>query len=314
MEKQIEYINTLLPLFGCSGVGDDKTLFNKSTIVDWSTLRDRLNSDMVYIRSIFPTKSLNLSRLDGVISTEQQAMALLRGLLKIVTIPYVTVRKQNSEFLRLNLENKTLMYYIVQTAMTTAIKVVKPVIKQIQLNSELEGKTLGIVKKFYIKYDTPDLPECHTFTLAIGGRKIAKSSQLVYDGEKQMYELQFFSKIVNLFDLPKDVQGCLFLDVLADHKVYIRSHSNVPCQLYMESYESCVDKAGYDTIPIETYVEYVPSNYKSCKNNILSFAHGMCGPKYEIDSSKYSTDKKITDLLDTKIMRDDRIQLIRKYL
>lgn len=80
--NQIEYIDHLLPSFGCRGVEDADSLFNKSTISDWESLRNKINTEMPTIKNIFPTKSLNLGRMNSVITTDQQALALLRGLYK----------------------------------------------------------------------------------------------------------------------------------------------------------------------------------------------------------------------------------------
>jgi hypothetical protein len=50
--KQIEYIDKLLPFFGCSGVEDEESLFNKTTITDWEKLQSKLAQEISTIKNI----------------------------------------------------------------------------------------------------------------------------------------------------------------------------------------------------------------------------------------------------------------------
>ena len=64
--NQIEYVDRLLPWYGCRGVEDTDSLFNKSTIADWDRLQSHLNTEMITLGRMFPTKSLNLQRFSSV--------------------------------------------------------------------------------------------------------------------------------------------------------------------------------------------------------------------------------------------------------
>ena len=304
-DPQIAYIDQLLPLFGCHGVDDMDTLFNKSTITDWDQLRKKLNFDLPHIKSMFPTKSLNLSRLEAGITTPQQALALLRGLLKISSIPYAVVRYKNQEFLRLNLVNNKLCYYIIHKQMSTAT------LEQIEINKDYSGAEMGIVKKFYVKF-SEEQQKNPKFVLLCGGQVFSKSSQLYFNNTHDMWELKFFSRIVNLCDLPKEFTDCLFFGLLEHHKVKI--YSNIKCQLYIETYKnpSLIDQLHPGCRALETFVEYVNDSKFDLKSNIIRYMAGMGGYAFGISSSKYDT-HKVIDMFDGTRQGSGYIQAINKY-
>jgi hypothetical protein len=303
---QIQYIDHLLPFYGCRGVEDYESVFNKTTIVDWAQLQNKLTADLPMIKNIFPSKSLNLTRLGETIATTQQAIALLRGLLKLAMIPFTVVRKKNSEFLRLNSKNNTLAYYIIHKTMA------QPVIKQIKLNTNYSGVTMGIVKKFYVKFET--VPETHKFSLVCGGELFCKTSKLIYQEHLQMWEIQFYSKIINLCDLPTEFTNCLFFNLLIHHEIMIYSKSQ--CQLYVETYNvtPLLDSLLTSNQHLSTFVEFAEPLF-SIKSTILTTGYGMIGIHFTTSLAKYrAQDQPITDLFDgTHTHCQMYIPLIEKY-
>ena len=111
--EQIHYIDNLLPFYGCKGVDDTTSIFNKNSFTDWNLLKKKLNDDMDYIRKTFSVKLLNLARLNFRIETKDHAMAIMRGFLKLTGINFSIVRHSNAEYVRLSPENKNLLYYII---------------------------------------------------------------------------------------------------------------------------------------------------------------------------------------------------------
>jgi hypothetical protein len=320
--RQIEYIDKLLPYFGCDGVSDSESLFNKSTIGDWDQLQEKLNNDMSLIKTIFPTKSLNLARMDSVVSTPQQAVAMLRGLMKITSIPFIVVRKKNNEFLRLNLQNNTLMYYIIHKKMTPLS------LKKLELNRDYSGQNIGIVKKFYVKFLGQELPHNPKFRLLVNHSEMAKTTKLIYSQQHNMWEIQFYSRIVNLCDIPSEFSDVLFLNLVTSQMIQI--YSATPSELYAEIYDdqvmselgellkTCNDGFIYvctnNTVKVQTYVEFAEQQY-TVKNNILSFSCGLLGLKYSIVDRKYDPTAPLIDLFDgTHEYCNNYCQIIEKYI
>uniref|UniRef100_A0A6C0BJL4 Uncharacterized protein n=1 Tax=viral metagenome TaxID=1070528 RepID=A0A6C0BJL4_9ZZZZ len=132
-------------------------------------------------------------------------------------------------------------------------------LKQIELNKDYSATELGIVKKFYVKFDT--IIGMHKFTLLCGGTPLAKTSKLVYDQSHQMWEIKFYSVIVSLFDSPPGFSDCLLFNLAHCHNVRICSKNR--CDLFVET----CNPDGLATFPAHlfnvgntqemcTYVEY----------------------------------------------------------
>ena len=72
----------------------------------------------------------------------------------------------------------------------------KTTLTRIEFNCEYKGSELGAVKKFWVKFPIPNvLPDYHKYTFLLGTSLIAKSSHLIYDETRQMWELQFFRRL-----------------------------------------------------------------------------------------------------------------------
>ena len=233
-QDQFKYIDQLLPLFGCRSITDSSSVFNKSTIQNWDTLKSKLNQDMTHIRDIFPTKALNLSRTDFEIQTEQQALALLRGLLKLAGINYTVVRKSQAEFLRLNLINKDLMYYIIHTTMATTKIMQVPLNKRFGHLGDVDRKP---VKRFFAKFpDAPELPEKHKFILFIGGQEIFRTKKLVFSEQYKMWEIKFYAELFTWdASIPDEYTDALLLNHMTWHTAKI--YTNTPCEVFIEYYD-----------------------------------------------------------------------------
>jgi hypothetical protein len=273
--EQIEYVDKILPFFGCKDITDDKSLFNKSTITDWEKLKQKLNNDMENMKTIFPTKTLNLKRLNGTITTQQQALALLRGLLKLIGVGYTIVRSSTAEFMRLSFDKKNLVYYIIHKNMQSTH------VKQVPIRKEFPDECLKMTKKFYAKFSTSQdikecdaLPEKHKFLLVIGEQPILRTTTLIFDESKDMWEIKFCKEILVLHDdIPIEYSDALLLNLLSCHKVIM--YTKAKCQVFIEYYEnlpinpkSCIN----------TYIEYV-DNYYGLTTNLLSICCGMAGMK-----------------------------------
>jgi|UniRef100_A0A6C0BJR4 hypothetical protein len=179
-------------------------------------------------------------------------------------------------------------------------------LRQIELNKSYGD--LGIVKKFYVKLDdTIDRSKCK-FTLLCGGDIVGKTSKLVYDQSHQMWEIKFYSRIVNLCDLPPELRDCLLFNVAKHHTVRICSKIN--CDLFVETCDLDVPIV-FDT-SMETYVEYTDCSWSGSKNNLLRYCSGMMGSAYKTLPLKYSGDD-IIDVFDEQHCGREYNQSIKKY-
>jgi len=298
---QIKYVDELLPMYGCKGVEDTTSLINKSTIVNWDKLHNKLNTEMTTIKNIFPTKSLNLSRINFVIQTEHQAIALLRGLLKIIMIPYEIVRQRNAEYIRLNSKKNIIDYYIIHKQMNTVS------LKRIDLNKDYTGRELGIVRNFYVKFGEGVEPKSK-FTLVCVSQELCKTRKLEYDEEKSLWKICFFSKYVNMCDMPSEFLTCIFFSLIHYQCFQIFSKQS-KCELYIESYDNSetlmssmypmlLQETIYSqSLPddrmlrplnmLETYVVYADDTFSFMTDNIIRFAGGLIGNAFEYVSRKY---------------------------
>lgn len=320
---QYKYIDELLPFFGCRSITDSSSLFNKSTIQNWDQLKQKLNQDMTHIREIFPTKALNLSRLEFEIKNEQQALALLRGLLKLSGINYTVIRKAQAEFLRLNLLNKDLMYYIIHTRMaTTKIKQV-PLTERYGHLGDVDKKP---VKRFFAKFhdipndpDATKLPEKHKFILFLGGLEHFRTEKLVYSEQYKMWEIKFYAELFTWDEsIPDQYTDALLLNHLTCHEAKI--YANTRCEVFIEYYDvedmlsptlkeedfpagnplDRSDPNAWDTngkqkftkhlVPsgqLSSFIHYEEPFVYDLSTNILRFSCGMVGPAFHIDRLKY---------------------------
>jgi hypothetical protein len=326
-QEQYKYIDQLLPLFGCRAITDSSSLFNKSTIVNWDKLKQKLNQDMPHIREIFPTKALNLSRTDFEINTEQQAVALLRGLLKLAGINYTVVRKSQAEFLRLNLINKDLMYYIIHTTMATTK------IQMVPVNASFRPENLKPVKRFFAKFpavpstpstpsdsEVPKLPEKHRFKLFIGGQEMFHTEKLVYSEQYKMWEIKFYAELFTWNkSIPDEYTDALLLNHLTWHSVKI--YTNTKCDVFIEYYDVDLvlsptlkeqsvpcgnpmdrsDPEAWDAnnmqkfikalVPVgmvNSFIRYEEPYVYDLSTNILKFNSGMAGMAFAVESLKYA--------------------------
>lgn len=295
MDK-LKYLDKILPLYGCNGVSDETSLFNKSTIPNWITLKNTLNNDMNYIKSIFSIKLLNLNRIHSHISTEQQSMALLRGLLKLAGISYTIIRTNSQEYMRLIITNKLLVDYIIHKNMNNT-KVI-----QIPLNKDIPQELHKIVKGFYVKEDKQ-----LKFSLIIGNDVIAKTTKLVYNDKLKMYEIKFFSEIINLSDgIPDVFMNALFFN-LTTMNMMIYSKTN--CDIYMEYY------TDVDIIPlssIKTYIKY-EQPHSHLNDNIMMIQFEMFGMKYIGTLFKYYPNIKKQNILELKHADQKDIDMVKKH-
>lgn len=274
--EQIEYVDKILPLFGCKDIADDKSLFNKSTITDWEQLKQKLNNDMENMKTIFPVKTLNLKRLNGAITTQQQALALLRGLLKIIGIGYTIVRSSTSEFMRLSFDKKNLVYYIIHKNMQSTH------VMQVPIRKDFPEECLKMTKKFYAKFSTSQdikeydaLPEKHKFLFVIGEQPMLRTTTLIYDKSKDMWEIKFCNEVLVLHDdIPIEYSDAFLLNLVTCHKVIM--YTKAKCQVFIEYYE---DLPINPKSCVNTYIEYV-DNYYGLTTNILSISCGMAGMKF----------------------------------
>src|SRR3989338_7705416 len=106
--RQLEFLNRFVKLYNFDGLADRDTLISQSTLV----VRPEINEMMADLRCLFSVKSLNLNRCQYRITTQSQAMALLRGLLKLTEIPFEIVRKYSGNWMRLKANYIDLVEYI----------------------------------------------------------------------------------------------------------------------------------------------------------------------------------------------------------
>lgn len=219
--EQLTFIDQLLPEYGCQGLVDQTTLFNKSTVIHPTQLPDVINQRMAILRRVFPTKSLNLGRLNYQIQTLDQAVALLRGLLKIANIGYVIVRRHDQEFMRLELENKILKYYIIHQQMTTTKMLT------VGFNRLWSPDQKQIVKGFYLK--TLDSLQGHSVKLMIDGRVMASTRTYEWLKDKGVYEIKFFSEVhVCGEQIPPELRSALILTHMDRHQIMLYTRSGGP--------------------------------------------------------------------------------------
>lgn len=282
-QEQFEYIDEILPLYGCESINDSTSLINKSTIRNWKKLKTKINNDMPKIKEIFPTKSLNLTRFNYKINTEQQAIALLRGLFKIVGISYTIVRKTKSEYMRLNTQQKTLMYYIIHKNME------KTGMMEVPVNEALGNEHLKITKKFYVKFDG-EKPEKSKFKLVCCGDTICSTNVIEYDDKCKMWEIKFFTSIVALDSyVPEEFTGALFFNKLAGGNAFILTKCK--CKLFIEYYMT--DLIFPNSI-MTVYVKYANPTTTS-SDNLLKIGGGMMCMTYQYTKLKYQKEKKSVD-------------------
>lgn len=313
--KQIEYVDKILPCYGCSGVTDYVSLFNKSTIKDWDKLNDKLKNDLDYIKSIFPIKTLNLGRLGDEI-TQIQSVALLRGLMKLAKIDFVTVRHKTEEFMRLDNDKKNLVYYIIHQKMLTTK------VRPVPLKKNFEKNDCKITKRFLVKF-TPNnkLPESHKFVLLIGETEVLRTDKLIYDKSCDMWEIKFCEEMMVLnTNIPVELSNAFYFNVVSTHCIMV--YSKVKCELFIEYYDDInipefamkhetwklnkwvnglpteeieTTEVDVPVAKLESYIKYATDAYDT-STNILSYACGMAGMKFSHKPRKYlSADESIID-------------------
>ena len=170
--RQLEFLNRFVKLYNFDGLADRDTLISQSTLV----VRPEINEMMADLRCLFSVKSLNLNRCQYRITTQSQAMALLRGLLKLTEIPFEIVRKYSGNWMRLKANYIDLVEYI--------IHMMKPL--ELGVPSRFERP----VKDFYI--DQQEFLVNRLVCLSIGGTIIALTKEYEYDPETGLYRVLFF--------------------------------------------------------------------------------------------------------------------------
>ena len=295
--EQIEYVDKMLPYYGCSGVTDYDSLFNKHTIPNWDKLKDKITKDLGKIKEIFPIKKLNLNRLSDEI-TKQQSMALMRGLLKIAKINYVIVRRKESEYVRLDNDKKNLVYYIIhQKMMTTKLM-------QVPVNQYFDDDSYKMTKRFLIKMHEKKLPEKYKFIMLAGGSEIARTHVMTYDEKLDMWEIIFFSEILVLKEgIPKELMNVIYFNLLRPEYSQFMIYTNMKCDLYIEYYDNTIIPGleSYNddmkVSKVDVYIKYADKSY-DIPSNILTFSCGMCGCKYASKNKYLPRDEKPHDPVD----------------
>jgi hypothetical protein len=271
--EQIEYVDKLLPYYGCDGITDYNTLINKNTIKDWNELKKKIMNDMEKIKKIYPIKTLNLYRLNEEI-TQNQAVALLRGLLKIAKIDYVIVRNSKNESVRLDNDKKLLMYYIIHKKMATTK------IKEVYLKKDFKKDDLHLTKRFLVKFpNNNELPKKVKYILFVGNEEIMKSRKLEYDKSIGLWEIKFYSKMEALNKkIPDEFRSLFYFNLLEYHNVKIYSENE--CNLFIEYYENNILQQYMMNDPsMSVYIEHGNDEYY-CTTNILNYSNGMCCMMY----------------------------------
>lgn len=271
--EQIEYVDKLLPYYGCDGITDYNTLINKNTIKDWNELKKKIMNDMEKIKKIYPIKTLNLYRLNEEI-TQNQAVALLRGLLKIAKIDYVIVRNSKNESVRLDNDKKLLMYYIIHKKMTTTK------IKEVYIGKNFEKDDLYLTKRFLVKFpENNKLPKKVKYILFINNEEIMRSRKLKYDESVGLWEIKFYSKMELLNkEIPEEFKSLFYFNLskFSDIKVYSKSE----CKLFIEYYENNIlQQYMMNDKSVSVYIEHGNDEYY-CITNILRYMNEMCGMAY----------------------------------
>lgn len=126
------------------------------------------------------------------------------------------------------------------------------------------------VSGFYCQGDSPQ----QLYQLSIGGQLIASTDVFRYDSKLDMWEIVFFTKIVNLFDCPDEVKSCLLFDNLNYMTITINCKQNVKLFAKLPDTPFKNDSGKYTT-----YVEFA-QKIGTHKNNCLLCCSGMIGYKF----------------------------------
>ncbi len=271
--QMIKIVDELLPIYGCNGVEDTKSLINKRTIHHNGI--NELNSHMEKIREHFPVKLLNLNRVNYIIRNNSQAIGLLRSILKCANIGYTIVRTHSEEYMRLVGVNNLLANYIIHKMNE------EMVIVGIMLSENFGKDKHYLVKDFYI--DDPCKVKDKVLRLVIDeDDELAWTDKYEYDEERGLWRICFF----------KNVYGQIMKDALPFHRiiyqdimVYGETENNQDeIKLYMEYY----GKHGKTYEEECVYLVY-EKELNGMIDKLVSFKSGICNsmnraPKFRIDN------------------------------